>query len=113
MGHPVTSFLYLIKPVQRVLVTGKNTMNNMYDEYGLDFDFEDEEPVQESYNPSSSHFKDLFDSAFNSFDPDAIIAGGNNRLKSGQFDMDIEESDLAIGYKQPTPPTSPKPGRFM
>lgn len=87
-------------------------MNNMFDEYGYDYDFEDD-TVQESYNPSSSHFKDLFDSAFNSFDPDAIIAGGNNRLKSGQFDMEIEESDLAIGYVQPTPATTPKPGRFM
>lgn len=88
-------------------------MNNIFaNEIGMDFDFEDD-TVQEAYNPGSSKFKDLFDSAFNSFDPEGIIAGGNNRLKSGQFDMDIEESDLAIGYVQPTPATTPKPGRFM
>lgn len=87
-------------------------MNNLFEEMDLDFGFDDE-PVQEAYDPGSSHFKDLFDSAFNSFDPEGIVAGGNNRLKSGQFDMDIEQSDLAIGYVQPTPATTPKPGRFM
>ena len=80
---------------------------NIFEEYDMDFGSFDDEPVQEAYNPGSSHFKDLFDSAFNSFDPEAIIAGGNNRLKSGQFDMDIEDSDLAIGYVQPTPATTP------
>jgi len=68
--------------------------------------------VQESYNASSSSYSDLFQQKFNGFDP-ANIVTGNNRLKSGQFDPEIEESDLAIGYKQPEPATSPKPGRFM
>ena len=49
-------------------------------EYGLDFDFE-ADTVQEAYNPGSSKFKDLFDSAFNSFDPEGIIAGP----KPGRF----------------------------
>ncbi len=69
--------------------------------------------VQESYNAASSRYSDLFGDKFTSFNPEAIVSGGNNALKSGQFDPQIEESDLAIGYKQPEPATSPKPGRFM
>lgn len=69
--------------------------------------------VQESYNPGSSHFSDLFNDKFNSFNPESIVSGGNNGLKSGQFDINIEDSDLALGYKQPEPATSPKPGRFF
>ena len=69
--------------------------------------------VQESYNPASSGYTDLFGEKFNSFDPDSIISGGNNRLKSGMFAMEVEDSDLALGYKHPDNPTSPKPGRFM
>jgi hypothetical protein len=79
----------------------------------MSIDFGDGAVVQESYNAASSSFSDLFDGKFNSFDPDAIISGGNNRLKSGMFAMDIEDSDLAIAYSQPTPVLSPKPGRFM
>lgn len=79
----------------------------------MSIDFGDGAVVQESYNAASSSFSDLFDGKFNSFDPDAIISGGNNRLKSGMFAMDIEDSDLAIAYSQPTPALSPKPGRFM
>ena len=69
--------------------------------------------VQESYNPASSGYSDLFGEKFNSFDPDSIISGGNNRLKSGMFAMEVEDSDLALGYKHPDNPTQPKPGRFM
>ena len=40
--------------------------------------------------------------------------GGNNKLKSGQFDSDIEDSDLALGYKNDPPAmTPPRPGRFF
>lgn len=86
-------------------------MANIFD---MDFDFGEDTVTQESYNPASSGFSDLFDDKFTSFDPDAIISGGNNRLKSGQFDMDIEDSDLAIGYSQPQPALTPsRPGRFM
>lgn len=77
-------------------------------------DFEDgDQYVEESYNAGSSSFSDLFQGKFNSFDPDAIVSGGANRLKSGMFDMDIEDSELALAYNQPTPATSPKPGRWM
>lgn len=69
--------------------------------------------VQEEYNAASSRYSDLFGDKFNSFNPETIVSGGNNSLKSGQFDIDIEDSDLALGYKQPEPATSPKPGRFM
>ena len=31
----------------------------------------------------------------------------------GQFDINVEDSELAIGYKQPEPATEPKPGRFQ
>jgi hypothetical protein len=86
----------------------------------LDFtiDFEDgamteDGMVQESYDAGSSSFHDLFDSKFNSFNPDSIISNGNGHLKSGQFDLDVEDSDLALAYKQPEPATSPKPGRWM
>ena len=79
----------------------------------MSVDFEDGGLVQESYNASSSSFSDLFQSKFNSFDPDSIISGGNNRLKSGMFDMDVEDSDLALAYKQPEPATNPKPGKWM
>ena len=80
----------------------------------LTVDFGEETVVQESYNAASSGFSDLFEGKFNSFDPDSIISGGNNRLKSGMFGVDIEDSDLAIAYNQPQPATTPaRPGRFM
>lgn len=67
----------------------------------------------ENYDAASSSYKDLFDAKFNSFNPEAIVSGGNNRLKSGLSDMDLEDSDLALGYNQPTPVLNPKPGRFF
>lgn len=80
----------------------------------MSVDFGDGAVVQESYNAASSSYSDLFNEKFTSFDPDTIISGGNNRLKSGMFDMDIEDSDLALGYKQPQPALSPaRPGRWM
>lgn len=79
----------------------------------LDFDFDDE-ITQESYDASNSGFKDLFDEKFCSFNPEQIISGGNNKIRSAQFDLDIEDSDLAIGYKRNEPPLSPqRPGRFF
>lgn len=77
----------------------------------FDFDMR-EETIQESYDAASSGFSDFFQGKFNSFNPETIISGGNNKLKSGMFDMDIEDSDLALGYKNAGPATSPKPGRF-
>jgi hypothetical protein len=68
---------------------------------------------QEAYNAANSRYSDLFGDKFTSFDPENIVSSGNNGLKSGQFDMEIEDSDLALGYKQPEPATSPKPGRFQ
>lgn len=83
----------------------------------MDFEFDptmgSDPVVQESYQASSSRYSDLFDTKFTQFNPEAIVSGGNNALKSGQFDIDIEDSDLALGYKQPEPATSPKPGRFF
>lgn len=88
--------------------------NNNFQDMELDFGFgEDNEVVQESYNAGNSSFSDLFQSKFNSFDPDSIVSGGNNRLKSGMFDIEVEDSDLALGYKNAGPATNPKPGRFM
>ena len=87
------------------------------DVMNLGFNF-GQEPVQgtvtqESYDAGHSSFSDLFQGKFNSFNPEAIVSGGNNKLKSGMFDMEVEESDLAFGYKQPNPPLTPKtPGRF-
>lgn len=74
---------------------------------------DDSDAFQESYNAGSSGYNDFLQGKFNSFDPDAIISGGNNRLKSGMFDMEIEDSDLALGYKNNGPAMTPKPGRFM
>lgn len=68
--------------------------------------------TQESYNAGNSAYTDLFEEKFSSFDPEAIVSGGNNKLKSGMFDIDIEDSDLALGYKNQGG-TSPKPGRFF
>ncbi len=80
----------------------------------FDLDFEmDGQFTQESYDAASSSYTDLFQAKFNSFNPEAIISGGNNRLKSGMFDMDIEDSDLALGYKNSGPATTPKIGRFF
>lgn len=88
--------------------------NNNFQDMELDFGFgEDNEVVQESYNAGNSSFSDLFQSKFNSFDPDSIVSGGNNRLKSGMMDVEVEDSDLALGYKNAGPATNPKPGRFM
>jgi len=82
-------------------------------DFELDFNFGNDDVIQESYDASSSSYTDLFKEKFNSFNPDSIISGGNNKLKSGQFDIDIEDSDLALGYKNNGPATTPKPGRFM
>lgn len=82
---------------------------------GLDFDFGTGTVTQESYDAASSGFKDLFDGKFNSFNPEAIVSGGNNKLKSGMFSMEVEETpDLALGYKKNDTPLEPKrPGRFF
>lgn len=80
----------------------------------FEFDPTSTDPVvQESYDAASSRYADLFATKFTSFNPESIVSGGNNSLKSGQFDIDIEDSDLALGYKQPEPATAPKPGRFF
>jgi len=81
----------------------------------INFGFGSEEPkmVQESYDAASSHFNDLMEGKFNSFNPESIISGGNNALKSDIWDADIEDSNLGLGYKNAGPATTPKPGRFM
>ncbi len=81
----------------------------------LGFDFGQDEVTQESYDAASSGFKDLFDSKFTSFNPETIISGGNNKLKSGMFSMEVEETpDIALGYKKNDEPLEPKrPGRFF
>lgn len=78
--------------------------------FGL-FD-EDQKCTQESYDAGSSSFSDMFEEKFTSFDPETIVSGGNNKLKSGMFDMDLEDSELALGYKNDAPAATPKPGRF-
>lgn len=88
-------------------------MAKIMEDFEFDFDSTDG-TVQESYDAASSGFKDLFDEKFTSFNPEAIISGTNNKLKSGMFDMEIENSDLAIGYKKNDKPLEPKrPGRFF
>jgi hypothetical protein len=83
-------------------------------EMNLDFDLDGATVTQESYDAASSSYKDLFEEKFTSFNPESIISGGNNKLKSGQFDIDIEDSDLALGYKNDPPAfTPPRPGRFF
>lgn len=81
----------------------------------LDFDFGSEEVTQESVTPGSSGYSDLFNEKFTQFNPEAIISGGNNKLKSGMFSMEVEETpDLSLGYKKNDTPLEPKrPGRFM
>lgn len=75
-------------------------------------EFTNPEVVQEGYDAASSPYKDLFDDKFNSFDA-ADIVTGNNTLKSGVNDMDIEDGNLALGYKNASPATTPKPGKFF
>lgn len=81
----------------------------------LGFDFGTDTVTQESYDAGSSGFKDLFDEKFTSFNPEAIISGGNNKLKSAMFSMEVEETpDIALGYKKNDTPLEPKrPGRFF
>ena len=80
--------------------------------FGVNFDID--EVVQEaSYDAASSSYKDLFEDKFASFNPENIVSSGNNKLRSDMFDMEIEDSDLAIGYKNDPPATDPKIGRFM
>ena len=80
--------------------------------FGVNFDID--EVVQEaSYDAASSSYKDLFEDKFTSFNPENIVSSGNNKLRSDMFDMEIEDSDLAIGYKNDPPATDPKIGRFM
>ena len=85
----------------------------MYEEMELGFDIDDGAVTQESYDAAHSSYKDLFEEKFNSFNPESIISGGNGKLKSGQFDIDIEDSDLALGYNNDPPATSPKIGKFF
>lgn len=70
------------------------------------------QPVQESYNASSSSYSDLFGEKFNGFDP-ANIVTGNNSVKSGQFLKEVEEGPNALGYKRTDHPLTPKPGKFF
>lgn len=84
----------------------------MFENMDLDFNV-DGAVTQESYDAASSSYKDLFEEKFNSFNPETIISGGNGKLKSGMFDIDIEDSDLALGYKNDPPALSPKIGRFF
>lgn len=82
----------------------------------IDFGFENtksEEMIQESYDAASSHYSDLMEAKFTSFNPEAIVSGGNNAIKSDVWDSDIEDSNLALGYKNAGPATAPKPGRFF
>ena len=82
--------------------------------FGFNFDVDDNETIQESaYNANSSSYKDLFEEKFTSFDPENIVSSGNNKLKSDMFDMEIEGSDLAIGYKNDPPATDPKRYRIQ
>ena len=50
---------------------------------------------------------------FTSFNPENIVSSGNNKLRTDMYDMEIEDSDLAIGYKNDPPATDPKIGRWM
>lgn len=84
----------------------------MFNDIDLDFNMNDGSITQEAY-AGPTGYSDLFNEKFATFDPTAIVSGGNGKLKSGMFDMDIEDSDLALGYKNAAPAVSPKPGRFM
>ena len=57
------------------------------------FDPTEESPViqEAAYNAASSRYADLFGAKFNSFNPEAIVSGGNNSLKAGQFDINVED----------------------
>lgn len=81
----------------------------------LDFDFGANEVTQESVMPGSTGFTDLFQEKFTPFNPEAIISGGNNKLKSAMFSMEVEETpDISLGYKKNDTPLEPKrPGRFF
>lgn len=69
---------------------------------------------ESAYNAGNSSYRDFMEEKFTSFDPEAIVSGGNNKLKSGQFDIDIEDSDLALGYNNDGPALEPqRPGRFF
>lgn len=88
--------------------------NKIIDELGFNFN-EDAQVTQESYNAGNSGYSDLFQEKFTSFNPEAIISGGNNKLKSGMFSMEVEETpDIALGYKKNDKPLEPaRPGRFF
>ncbi len=100
--------------IQKILCKGEIIMN-----MNLDFDIDGAVPgsdmYQESaYNAGNSSYRDFMEEKFTSFDPEAIVSGGNNKLKSGQFDIDIEDSDLALGYNNDPPALEPaRPGRFF
>ena len=68
--------------------------------------------VQEGYDAAHSSYTDPFGAKFDSFDA-ANIVTGNNTLKQGINDMDVEDSSLALGYKNASPATTPKPGKFF
>ena len=68
--------------------------------------------LQEGYDAAHSSYTDPFGAKFDSFDA-ANIVTGNNTLKQGINDMDIEDSAIALGYKNTPPATEPKPGKFF
>lgn len=72
-----------------------------------------EDMFQEAYNPGNSGYTDPFGDKITGYQPENIVSAGNNALKSGMFDMDVEDSSLALGYKNNGPATTPKPGSFM
>jgi hypothetical protein len=86
---------------------------NMDLNFSLDGATYDDVYQESAYNAGNSSFRDFMEDKFTSFDPETIISGGNNKLKSGQFDIDIEDSDLALGYSNDGPATEPKIGRFF
>lgn len=79
----------------------------------INFGFGTPEVIQESGDAAPAHYSDLMGDKFTSFNPETIISGGNNALKSNVWDADIEDSNLALGYKNAGPATTPKPGRFQ
>lgn len=75
----------------------------------------DTEFMQESVTDMTvdAKFTDFLDGKFSHIDP-AKMVSANSSLKSGFFDMDIESTpDLALGYKNDSPATTPKIGRFF
>lgn len=88
-------------------------MDTMHLELGFSSPEAGSEYAQEaSFNAGTTRYRDAFNDAWTSFQPDTIVAGGAGRLTAGMNSMDVE-TQMPIDYDYKPPALTPdRPGRL-